>query len=279
MNKTLIASIIFLAFFIFQTAFGQNTIDKRNKIQICTGGVVNSKATYFPQPEYPKEAKEKGIFGEVKVRITIDEEGNVASAKVCAGHSLLRLGVEEAALKAKFEPTKLSGQPVKVSGMLIYNFVQDKSDQSKQITEEPQTNFEPTTIHFGIINDKAISLPEPNYPKELLQGNKQENVNVKVKIHLQEGRVVSAMDTSKNSSLGKYAVKAAMSAEFNPIKIEGSPLYATGLIVYKFPLTANEKNEPKKDVLQLPLFVGGIVNAKAKYLPKPVYSLTQVASY
>jgi len=35
---------------------------------------------------------------------------------------LLRRAAETAALRAKFDPVVLSGQKVKVSGVLIYNF-------------------------------------------------------------------------------------------------------------------------------------------------------------
>ena len=39
------------------------------------------------------------------------------------GHPLLRAAAQGAAMASKFSPTKLSGQPVKVNGVIIYNFV------------------------------------------------------------------------------------------------------------------------------------------------------------
>jgi protein TonB len=59
----------------------------------------------------------------VQVQVLIDENGNVISATAVSGHPLLRAAAQAAAHASKFTPTKLSGQPVKVSGVIIYNFV------------------------------------------------------------------------------------------------------------------------------------------------------------
>jgi hypothetical protein len=38
---------------------------------------------------------------------------------------MLRAAAEQAAMRARFSPTLLSGQPVRVAGTLVYNFVLD----------------------------------------------------------------------------------------------------------------------------------------------------------
>jgi TonB family protein len=87
-----------------------------------SGGVLNGKATSLPAPEYPPIAKQAHASGAVTVQVTIDEGGNVIFAKAVAGHPLLQAAAVSAARQAKFPPTRLSGQPVKVNGVLIYNF-------------------------------------------------------------------------------------------------------------------------------------------------------------
>ena len=87
-----------------------------------TGGVLNGRATYLAKPPYPQIAKQAGISGSVNVQVTIDEKGNVISAAVVAGHPLLRAGAVNAARQSKFTPTLLSNQPVKVTGVIVYNF-------------------------------------------------------------------------------------------------------------------------------------------------------------
>jgi len=57
------------------------------------------------------------------VQVLVDETGNVMSADPTSGHPLLLNAAVGAARHARFSPTLLSGQPVKVSGVLSYNFV------------------------------------------------------------------------------------------------------------------------------------------------------------
>jgi protein TonB len=90
---------------------------------IISGGVVNGKATSLVKPIYPPAAKEVRASGAVNVQVTIDEAGNVISATALSGHPLLRAAAEKAARESKFSPTVLSGQPVKVTGVIVYNFV------------------------------------------------------------------------------------------------------------------------------------------------------------
>jgi len=89
-----------------------------------SGGVVNGKARNLVTPAYPAAAKAVRASGAVNVQVTIDEAGNVISASAVSGHPLLKASAVQAARASKFSPTQLSGQPVKVTGVIIYNFTQ-----------------------------------------------------------------------------------------------------------------------------------------------------------
>lgn len=95
-----------------------------------SGGIVNGKAYSLPQPVYPAEALAVRAAGSVVVQVLIDEGGNVISATAVSGHPLLRAAAVEAAKEAKFAPTRLSGQPVKVAGVITYNFVAPTTDSN-----------------------------------------------------------------------------------------------------------------------------------------------------
>jgi protein TonB len=88
-----------------------------------SGGVLNGKAISLPKPAYPPIARQAHASGTVTVQVTIDENGNVISAHAVSGHPLLQAVAVAAARGARFSPTKLSGQPVKVTGIITYNFV------------------------------------------------------------------------------------------------------------------------------------------------------------
>jgi protein TonB len=90
---------------------------------IVSGGVLNGKAISKPQPAYPPIAKAARAAGTVTVQIVVDESGRVISASAVSGHPLLQQAAVAAARQARFSPTLLSGQPVKVSGVITYNFV------------------------------------------------------------------------------------------------------------------------------------------------------------
>jgi TonB family protein len=104
-----------------------NTTPKPTPAPEFTGtvsrGVLNDKASSLPTPRYPAAARAVRATGSVSVQVLLDEEGNVVSANATSGHPLLRSAAEEAARSAKFNPTVLSGQKVKVFGILTYNFV------------------------------------------------------------------------------------------------------------------------------------------------------------
>lgn len=89
-----------------------------------SGGVLNGKAVSLPKPPYPAIAKSARAAGTVVVQVTIDESGKVISARAISGHPLLQAAAVQAAYGARFSPTQLSGQPVKVTGTISYNFVQ-----------------------------------------------------------------------------------------------------------------------------------------------------------
>ncbi len=91
--------------------------------RIINGGTLNGKATEMPVPEYPVIARAAHASGAVTVEITIDENGNVVAAKAVSGHPLLQAAAVNAARQATFTPTRLNGEPVRVTGALVYNFV------------------------------------------------------------------------------------------------------------------------------------------------------------
>ena len=93
------------------------------KVVRMSEGVLRGNAISLPKPVYPAMAKQIRLQGLVTVQVLIDEEGKVLSAKALSGHPLLVLESQKAAMQARFTPTKLSNQPVKVSGVITYNFV------------------------------------------------------------------------------------------------------------------------------------------------------------
>jgi TonB family protein len=87
-----------------------------------SGGVLNGKAISLPTPEYPPIARQAKASGAVAVQVTVDESGAVIAAHAVSGHPLLQASAVAAARQARFSPTLLMGEPVKVNGVIVYNF-------------------------------------------------------------------------------------------------------------------------------------------------------------
>lgn len=85
-------------------------------------GVISGFATSLPKPIYPEIAKRMRVAGKVSVQVLVDETGRVVSATVVNGSPFLRAAAQSAAMQARFSPARVGDQPVKVSGVIIYNF-------------------------------------------------------------------------------------------------------------------------------------------------------------
>ena len=97
--------------------------DPPKPAKVVSKGPITGLAILLPKPNYSEIAKRARIQGSVNVQVLIDEQGRVVSAKAISGHPLLTVDAQKAALQARFSPTKLGDQPVKVSGVITYNFV------------------------------------------------------------------------------------------------------------------------------------------------------------
>ena len=110
------------------------TISSTPTIQRVSGGVLTAHAINKVQPQYPAVAKAAGAQGAVQVRVVVNEKGEVITEDVVGGHPLLKDAAAEAAHQWKFQPTEMSGQPVKVQGILTFNFTLNDSPNALEKT-------------------------------------------------------------------------------------------------------------------------------------------------
>lgn len=88
-------------------------------------GVINSRAANLVKPAYPQAARQMGASGQVQVAVSVDENGNVISARATSGHPLLRQAAEAAARQSRFNPVRVGDRTVKASGTIVYNFIKE----------------------------------------------------------------------------------------------------------------------------------------------------------
>lgn len=236
---TIAAALLFLAISVpGQVAEGS----------VINGGVLNSRALKLPRPEFPKELVGTGLSGSVAIQVTIDENGNVIEAGELLTdqgngvvivtrtnadpiygdptHPLFVEAAREAALQAKFAPTRLSGKPVRVQGVIVYIFSARESKDS----EAPGTD---SLTRDNVLNSKALSLPKPVYPPAALAVGAQGAVIVRVLID-ENGNVTKAEAVSGHPLLRSAGIGAARNASFRPTNVDGEPVRVVGILVYHF---------------------------------------------
>jgi TonB family protein len=93
--------------------------------RVVSGGILNDRAISKPAPADPTAGTSLRLRGTVAVSVRVDEGGRVEAAWAVSGHPLLQQAAVAAAREARFAPTRLSGRPVKVAGLLTYDFARD----------------------------------------------------------------------------------------------------------------------------------------------------------
>lgn len=144
-------------------------------------GVLNGSAVTLAKPAYPPAARAVNAEGAVNVQITIDEEGNVVSASAVSGHPLLRQAAAQAARESKFNPTLLGGQAVKVTGVVVYNFVgEDRAANWLKIGYDlTSAQYSSTALNTNRINKsfQAEWTTEKEQLQKLAEINRTESAN------------------------------------------------------------------------------------------------------
>ncbi len=118
---------------VYETTKGEALTKKLEEFRLKLGGtpspstieagLLNGRALSLPIPSYPVAAKVQRLQGTVIIKVKIDETGRVIeAADMCNGNPVLVQSSLQSARGGRFSPTMLSGQPVKVSGVISYNF-------------------------------------------------------------------------------------------------------------------------------------------------------------
>ena len=90
------------------------------------GDLERGRIIRLPKPSYPALARAAHVSGTVEVKVLIDVDGKVIEAFAVSGPPLLYAVCVQAARDSVFGPSKWKGEPVKVTGIVRYNFISGK---------------------------------------------------------------------------------------------------------------------------------------------------------
>lgn len=128
----IIVSLIILGLVLFSASADAQTHKRKKNSKtktvktippIVSAHNLGEKAINSVAPVFPQMARTANVYGSVSVKVLIDETGAVISAEAISGHTLLRGASVRAALESKFQPMTLSGNPVRMSGFIVYYFI------------------------------------------------------------------------------------------------------------------------------------------------------------
>lgn len=134
----------------------------KNGNSIVSFGVLNAQAIELVKPDYPAAGKAMNVSGKVTIDILVDPCGRVYEAKTVSGHPLLVSNSINAARRSSFSPVTLSGNPIWVQGIIVYNFLPPRanwlqigfmSDSAKMLDSYLPAGFERARIELGSFGD------------------------------------------------------------------------------------------------------------------------------
>ncbi len=211
-------------------------------------GQIRKNAINRAVPEYPAEAKEKKVEGDVTVEIKVDEEGKVVSAKYVSGPEIFIESVEKAAKEWTFKPTLVNGAPVKVAGNLSFRFqlgsftdalskASAKNEASENSKKDIPEVLPPSIIRRSeaVIRGLAIDRVAPNYPTEAKEKKVEGDVTVEITIG-EEGKIIAARVISGHELLKDAALEAAKKWTFKPTTLNDHPVKVSGVLSFRFKL-------------------------------------------
>ncbi|MDQ6787226.1 MAG: VWA domain-containing protein [Acidobacteriota bacterium] len=184
------------------------------------------KATTLPKPEYPQNANTNGA---VNVEVTLDPNGNVVSAKAVSGGKAFYPATEMAAKNAKFELPKLSVEIAKITGVIVYNFAQDKTVTVAPELQNVRVEIKPNKYHSSVkalVERLKTNQTKPTADEAKFVSNGKAELVVRVKELKPEtiaelkklGFEVLTEMTSANAVVGRIAVeKIAALAELDAV--------------------------------------------------------------
>jgi TonB family protein len=105
------------------------------------------------------------------------------------------------------------------------------TDNAGETNDAPPKKRGP--ISGGVLNGKAISLPQPEYPAAARAAGAGGLVVVRITID-EQGNVISAQAVSGPPTLQQVSVNAALQAKFAPTILVGEPVQVIGVITYQF---------------------------------------------
>ena len=206
---------------------------------------------------YPEEAREKQLQGQVWVKFSVSESGDVTGVEVISGDPVLAQAAADAAKKWKFKLFIKNGKPIAVTTKIPFDFafsstVSDTKEAEPVAQQNPAPGQSPAPgeaangVHLatpqrirvsqGVSTGLLLHKVNPIYPEEAKRAGIQGTVVLKAEIS-KEGRIADLQVISGPEELAPAAIGAVQQWCYRPYLLMGNPMVVETTIQVNFVLT------------------------------------------
>jgi len=206
---------------------------------------------------YPEDAREKQLQGQVWVKFSVSESGDVTGVEVISGDPVLAQAAADAAKKWKFKPFIKNGKPIAVTTKIPFDFafsstVSDTREAEPVAQQNPAPGQPPAPgeaangVHLatpqrvrvsqGVSTGLLLHKVNPIYPEEAKRAGIQGTVVLKAEIS-KEGRIADLQVISGPEELAAAAIGAVQQWRYKPYLLMGNPMVVETTIQVNFVLS------------------------------------------
>jgi TonB family protein len=208
--------------------------------------------------DYPYEAQEKKIQGQVILKVLINEQGDVESADMMSGDAVFAQSAIKAVMKWKFKPFIKNGIAVKVWTKTPFDFYfsdkvsdVDPKDNAKAMSMQPpkgaagdQVSSDKSKddlprrirVSSGVSQGLLIHRVAPVYPQEA-KTNRIQGIVLMHALIGKDGLIKDLSVISGPKELTQAAVGAVQQWRYKPYLLEGEPIEVDTQVQVNFTLS------------------------------------------
>lgn len=187
--------------------------------------------------------------GEVRVKLFVDEAGDVTDAQVIEGDDVFKKSAIDAAKKWKFKPFIRNGKPIKVATIINMDFAVNGNAQDVEqplgaklpAPTDPGKSADPGNVtkrvrmSQGVSEGMLVHKVQPTYPPEARMNHVQGSVVLRAIIG-KDGEVHDLKVISGPSELVQSAMGAVRQWRYRPYYLMGEPVEVDTLITVNYAL-------------------------------------------
>src|SRR5215471_11056437 len=189
---------------------------------------------------YPSAAQEKQIQGQVLLKLSVSEKGEVQAVEVVRGDPILAEAALKAAKQWKFKPFVKNGKAIAVTTQIPFDFAFSDRVEDAKTTKDgkaaPDADVHNRVrVSEGVVEGNIVHRVTPVYPQEAKQKRIEGRVLLRAVID-NKGRVVDLKPISGPKELIPASIGAVEQWRYRPYILNGEPVEVETTVTVNFQL-------------------------------------------